>query len=86
MKKNKNRIIENIEILDFAAEGKCIVKNDGEVIFVEGSNVCPGDEVKMVVSKSKKKFSEGRILAINKFNISLMKNNSNKNKSRFLIN
>lgn len=67
MKKNKNRIIENIEILDFAAEGKCIVKNDGEVIFVEGSNVCPGDEVKMVVSKSKKKFSEGRILAINKF-------------------
>jgi 23S rRNA (uracil1939-C5)-methyltransferase len=66
MKKNKNRIIENIEILDFAAEGKCIVKNDGEVIFIEGSNVCPGDEVKMVVSKSKKKFSEGRILAINK--------------------
>ena len=67
MKKNKNRIIVNIEILDFAAEGKCIVKNDGEVIFVEGSNVCPGDEVKMVVSKSKKKsliFGPTKILSL----------------------
>ncbi|OYU68071.1 MAG: 23S rRNA (uracil(1939)-C(5))-methyltransferase RlmD [Cytophagaceae bacterium BCCC1] len=66
MKKSKKRVIENIQILDFAAEGKCIVKDDGEVIFVEGSNVCPGDEVKLLVSKTKKNFSEGRILAINK--------------------
>ena len=67
MKKNKKIILENIQILDFAAEGKCIAKNDGEVIFIEGSNVCPGDEVKLLVSKSKKRFSEGRILAINKY-------------------
>jgi 23S rRNA (uracil1939-C5)-methyltransferase len=59
--------IENIEILDFAAEGKCIAKNDGEVVFVDGSKVCPGDEVKLLVSKSKKRFSEGRVLQINKY-------------------
>jgi 23S rRNA (uracil1939-C5)-methyltransferase len=58
--------IENIEILDFAAEGKCIAKHDGEVIFVDGSKVCPGDEVKLLVSKSKKRFSEGRVLAMHK--------------------
>lgn len=59
--------IENIQILDFAAEGKCIAKNDGEVIFVDGSKVVPGDEVQLLVSKSKKRFSEGRVLRINKF-------------------
>jgi 23S rRNA (uracil1939-C5)-methyltransferase len=58
--------IENIEITDFAAEGKCIARHDGEVIFVDGSKVCPGDEVKLLVSKSKKRFSEGRVLQINK--------------------
>ena len=65
MKKNKKYTIENIKILDFAAEGKCIVKNDGEVIFVDGSQVCPNDEVTILVSKSKKKYSEGRVLKIN---------------------
>jgi len=59
--------IENIRILDFAAEGKCIAKNDGEVIFVDGSKVVPGDEVRLLVSKSKKRFSEGRVLAIHQF-------------------
>lgn len=58
--------IENIEILDFAAEGKCIARNEGEVIFVDGSKVCPGDQVKLLVTKSKKRFSEGRVLQINR--------------------
>jgi 23S rRNA (uracil1939-C5)-methyltransferase len=62
MSKKSKYVINRIKILDFAAEGKCIVKNDGEVIFVDGSNVCPGDEVKLLVNKSKKKYAEGRIL------------------------
>jgi 23S rRNA (uracil1939-C5)-methyltransferase len=62
MSKKSKYVIERIKILDFAAEGKCIVKNDGEVIFVDGSNVCPGDEVRLLVNKSKKKYAEGRIL------------------------
>lgn len=69
MKKNKKYTLENIKILDFAAEGKCIVKNEGEVIFVDGSQVCPNDEVTILVSKSKKKYSEGRILKINSFSV-----------------
>jgi 23S rRNA (uracil1939-C5)-methyltransferase len=62
MSKKSKYVIERIAILDFAAEGKCIVKNEGEVIFVDGSNVSPGDEVKLLVNKSKKKYAEGRIL------------------------
>jgi 23S rRNA (uracil1939-C5)-methyltransferase len=62
MSKKSKYVIDRIKILDFAAEGKCIVKNDGEVIFVDGSNVCPGDEVRLLVHKSKKKYAEGRIL------------------------
>jgi 23S rRNA (uracil1939-C5)-methyltransferase len=62
MSKKSKYVIDRIKILDFAAEGKCIVKNEGEVIFVDGSNVCPGDEVRLLVNKSKKKYAEGRIL------------------------
>ncbi len=62
MSKKSKFVIDRITILDFAAEGKCIVKNEGEVIFVDGSNVCPGDEVRLLVHKSKKKYAEGRIL------------------------
>ncbi len=58
--------IENIEILDFAAEGKCIARHEGEVIFVDGSKVCPGDHVRLWVTKSKKRFSEGRVLEIHR--------------------
>ncbi len=63
MKKNRNTIIERAVVSDFAAEGKCIVKHEGEVIFIPGMNVAPGDEVKLMVSKKKKRYSEGRILA-----------------------
>ncbi|MGL4632365.1 MAG: 23S rRNA (uracil(1939)-C(5))-methyltransferase RlmD [Leadbetterella sp.] len=62
MSKKSKYILENVTIEDFAAEGKCILRNEGEVIFVEGSNVCPGDRVQLLVKKSKKRFAEGRIL------------------------
>jgi 23S rRNA (uracil1939-C5)-methyltransferase len=62
-KKNKHYILESATVVDFAAEGKCIVKNEGEVIFVAGANVAPGDVVKLFVTKSKKKFSEATVLA-----------------------
>ncbi len=70
MSRNKKYEIENIEILDYAAEGKCIAKNEGEVIFVDGSKVVPGDHVKLLVAKSKKRFSEGRVLQINSYSSS----------------
>jgi 23S rRNA (uracil1939-C5)-methyltransferase len=64
MSKNKNYIIESILVTDFAAEGKCIIKNEGEVIFIEGANIAPGDEVKVLVKKTKKSYAEGRVLEI----------------------
>jgi 23S rRNA (uracil1939-C5)-methyltransferase len=67
MKKNKNRRIDNVLVADFAAEGKCIVKHEGEVIFIEGSNVCPGDNVNIIVAKSKKNYSEARIASYNSY-------------------
>lgn len=64
MKKDKTFIIESIEVENFAAEGKCLARHEGEVIFIEGSNVAPGDKVKLLVRKKKKNFSEGIVLEI----------------------
>lgn len=64
MARNKKRYIDSIEIADFAAEGKCIARLDNEVIFVNGSNIAPGDIVKLVITKKKKSFSEGVVLEI----------------------
>lgn len=51
-KRNKQIIIENVLVEDYAAEGKCIAKVDGKVIFIE--NVVPGDIVNIQLSKNKK--------------------------------
>lgn len=64
MKKNKSYVIEEIIIENFAAEGKCLVKNNGEVIFIEGSNVAPGDKVKLLVNNRKKNYSEAIVLEL----------------------
>ena len=60
MKKGKSKIypvLENITILDFAAEGKCVAKVDDIVIFVEGA-VAPGDIADLRIIKSKQNFKE----------------------------
>lgn len=64
MKRNKSYIIEEIIVENFAAEGKCLVKNNGEVIFIEGSNVAPGDKVKLLVNNRKKNYSEAVVLEL----------------------
>ncbi len=61
-KKNKNIIIENIEVTDYAAEGKSLVRHDGKVIFVSGA--IPGDIVNIQIVKSKKDWAEGRAIKI----------------------
>ncbi|MFN8355917.1 MAG: 23S rRNA (uracil(1939)-C(5))-methyltransferase RlmD [Spirosomataceae bacterium] len=62
-KKNQPFILENCKIEDFAAEGKCIVRKEGEVIFVEG-NIAPGDIADIRIYKRKKNFSEASVVAI----------------------
>ena len=64
MSKKSKFIIDEIIVENFAAEGKCIARHEGEVIFIEGSNVAPGDKVKLFVSKRKKKFAEANVMEI----------------------
>lgn len=57
-KKNKIRILEQVTVEDYAAEGKSIARVDGKVIFIEGA--VPGDVVNIQLGKSKKDWAEGR--------------------------
>ncbi len=53
----KKIFAENVKVEAFAAEGKCIVKLDGKVTFVEG--VAPGDIIDLTVTRKKKNYLEG---------------------------
>src|SRR5690606_21128022 len=50
-------VFEKVEVLNAAAEGKCMAKIDEKVIFI--SNVVPGDVVDVRVNRRRKKFYEG---------------------------
>jgi len=54
--KLKNKVLRDIKIESVAAEGKCIAKYDGQVIFVTG--VAPGDTADIKVIRKKKSFLE----------------------------
>lgn len=56
--KRKNRILEQVTIEDYAAEGRSLARVDGKVVFVEGA--VPGDVVDLLLTKSKKDWAEGR--------------------------
>jgi 23S rRNA (uracil1939-C5)-methyltransferase len=60
-KRKPQEIIENVRVLDFASEGKCIAKIDGQVIFIEGV-AAPGDLVDIQVFKSKNNFKEAKVI------------------------
>lgn len=55
-------IIENVEIVDIAAEGNAIGKVDGMVVFVP--YCIPGDIVDVKVVKKKKNYCEGRVVSV----------------------
>lgn len=58
----KGDVIENIRVDTMAAEGKCVAKVDGLVIFLEGC--APGDLVNASLTKIKSSFLEGRVTEI----------------------
>jgi len=58
-KKPRNRVLENVTLIDIAAEGKCVARVNEKVIFVEGG--VPGDVVDVLVEKDKKSFALGRV-------------------------
>ncbi|MET0244835.1 MAG: 23S rRNA (uracil(1939)-C(5))-methyltransferase RlmD [Flavitalea sp.] len=57
-RRNKHRVIEDILVEDYAAEGKALARVDGKVIFIE--DAVPGDIVDVRLSKSKKDWAEGK--------------------------
>ncbi len=64
-KKNKNVVLQQVAITDYAAEGKALTKWEGKVIFVSGA--VPGDVVDLMLTKNKKDWAEGRVTAIHQY-------------------
>lgn len=60
----KGDILENILVENMAAEGKCISRLEGRVIFIEGA--VPGDIVDVSLTRIKTSFLEGKAVAIKK--------------------
>ncbi|MEI9917539.1 MAG: 23S rRNA (uracil(1939)-C(5))-methyltransferase RlmD [Bacteroidota bacterium] len=58
----KGQVLEGIVIDSMAAEGKCVARVDGQVIFIDGG--APGDTVDVSLTKIKKQFLEGRVVKI----------------------
>ncbi|MDD2635739.1 MAG: 23S rRNA (uracil(1939)-C(5))-methyltransferase RlmD [Bacteroidales bacterium] len=65
MARRKKPIIENLEITDIAAEGVSIGRHENYVIFVR--NVIPGDIVDVQLTRTRKAYSECRLLRIKKY-------------------
>jgi 23S rRNA (uracil1939-C5)-methyltransferase len=61
----KGEIVENIEVETMAAEGKCLGKINGQVIFLDGG--APGDTVDVQLTKIKTSFLEGKVVNIKKY-------------------
>lgn len=55
------KILEQIQVSDYAAEGKSLAKVDGKVIFIEGGAV-PGDVVDVRLFKNKKDWASGKAI------------------------
>lgn len=57
-KKKELPLIENVEIVDVAAEGKAIAKVDDLVVFIP--YVVPGDVIDLQITRKKNKYGEGK--------------------------
>lgn len=58
-------IIENVEVVDIAAEGKSIAKVDNRVVFIPF--VVPGDIVDVQLRRKRKSFVEGNVVRVVKY-------------------
>ncbi|SHG83763.1 23S rRNA m(5)U-1939 methyltransferase [Chryseolinea serpens] len=58
----KGDVLENIVVETMAAEGKCVSRIDGLVLFMEGG--APGDTVDVQLTKIKSSFLEGRVTTV----------------------
>ena len=60
----KGTILEEIYVENMAAEGKCVARIDGKVLFIEGA--APGDTVDIELTKIKSNFLEGKASRLHK--------------------
>lgn len=56
--------LEGITIDSMAAEGKCVAKVNGQVLFIQGG--APGDVVEVELTKIKSNFLEGKVTTVQK--------------------
>ncbi|HON17753.1 MAG TPA: 23S rRNA (uracil(1939)-C(5))-methyltransferase RlmD [Salinivirgaceae bacterium] len=56
----QNVVLENVEIVDMAAEGNAIARVEGRVVFVPW--VAPGDVVDIQITRRKHNYAEGRAI------------------------
>ena len=59
-KRRELPVLEHVEIMDVAAEGKSIAKVDGMTVFVPFA--VPGDVVDIKLTRKRKSFAEGRVV------------------------
>lgn len=62
MRQKKQLILRQVEVQDFAAEGKSLARVDGKVIFIQGA--VPGDVVDIRIGKNKKDWAEATIIEL----------------------
>jgi len=55
---NRGDILTDVDIVDVASDGKAVGKKDGIVVFVSGC--VPGDMVNVYITKSRRKYYEGK--------------------------
>jgi 23S rRNA (uracil1939-C5)-methyltransferase len=65
VRKKRNTVLERLEVLDYAAEGKSLAKAEGKVVFVE--NAVPGDVVDVRLLRNKKDWAEGTAIHFHKY-------------------
>lgn len=63
-RKRKNEILEKVEIIDTAAEGKSLAKVNDQVLFVP--HTVPGDVVDVQLYRKRRKFLEGKAIHFHK--------------------
>lgn len=63
--KNVKQIYSKVKIIDIGAEGKAIAKVDDIVVFVP--HAIPGDVVDVQLTKKRKRFREGRVVAYHEY-------------------
>lgn len=64
-KRKKVRILEKIRVEDYAAEGRCLARWEGKVVFIE--RTVPGDLVDVYLFKNKKDWAEGYPLVFHEY-------------------